>query len=81
MASGYIWPAPGVVIEGWCFIGALTDCCVADHRRSGGDAAERKGAGRGQEEAGHDQTAAVQVPALRAAGGRPGTVRVRVCQQ
>lgn len=36
----------------------------ADYRRSGGDAAEREGAGRSQEEAGHDQAAAVQVPAL-----------------
>lgn len=51
----------------------------ADHRCSGGDAAERKGAGRGQEEAGHDPTAAVQVPPLRAAGGWPGTVRQIEC--
>lgn len=53
------------------------DRCAAfaDHRCSRGDAAEGARAGRGPEEAGHDQTAAVQVPPLRAAGGRSGTVR------
>lgn len=49
----------------------------ADYCRSGGDAEERKGAGRSQEEAGHDPTAAVQVPPVRAARGRPGAVRGR----
>lgn len=51
-------------------------CCVpSDYRRSGGDAAEGEGAGRGPEETGPDPTAAEQVPAIGAAG-RPGLVRL-----
>lgn len=43
---------------------------VLDHRRPGGDAEEGEGAGGGQEEAGADQTAAVQVSAQRAPRGQ-----------
>lgn len=42
----------------------------ADHRGSGGDAEEGARAGGSAEEAGSDPTAAVQVPAQRAEGGR-----------
>lgn len=46
----------------------------SDHRCSGGDAQEGERAGRSQEEAGHDPTAAVQVPAVRAQRGWTGSV-------
>lgn len=42
-------------------------CVCSDHCGSGGDAEEGEGAGGRQEETGSDQTAAVQVPAQRAA--------------
>lgn len=50
--------------------------CAADHLCAGRDAAEGARAGGGSEEARHDQTAAVQVPPVGAAGGRPGAVSV-----
>ena len=53
---------------------------VSDHGRSGGDAEEGAGAGRGPEAAGHHPTAAVQVPPHGAAAGRPRAVRERVCE-
>lgn len=46
----------------------------SDHCSSGGDAQEGEGAGGSQKEAGHDPTAAVQIPAVRAARGRTGAV-------
>lgn len=49
-------------------------CVYSDHRCSGGDAQEGERAGRSQEEAGHDPSAAVQVPAVRAQRGWTGAV-------
>ncbi len=72
----FLWPDVGCMLV--CVQCSDRLCCAADHRRSGGDATERKGAGWSQEEAGYDQTAAVQVSSIGAAGGRPGTVRACV---
>lgn len=52
--------------------------CLLDHCCPGGDAEEGEGVGRGQKEAGHHPTATVQIPALRAQGGRAGAVMKRV---
>lgn len=58
-----------------CNVDFHMDVCVSsDHRCSGGDAQEGERAGRSQEEAGHDPTAAVQVPAVRAQRGWTGAV-------
>lgn len=56
----------------------LCVCVPSDHRCSGGDAQEGERAGGSQEEAGHDPTATVQVPAVRAQRGWTGSVsRIR----